>query len=610
MPNEPVMNADAARTEARSGNGATAFIIDDDRLMAALLERHLARRGFEPVLFHDPKSLLDALPASAPTFLFTDLEMPLMNGAELIAKARARGFRGTIALVTASRERSDLVAAIQGGADEILVKPIRDDDLDLLVEKARARARRSMSALEEFRVMLEPVNQGIILLDEEFVAFYANKRAREILGAGNAREAGEALDRGNLAARLMATGGGSEAITFIDVWNRDDGGKHLLVGFEIHECPAAAPGRAYLLLMHDFSEWRKFDELHSRFATYLSHCMRTPLTSARNAVMILSGKDEPLDVADKERFLDIGCRNIEKLISSFDELQKIFMVESGEINACRSLIRIDRELHAILSESEKNGAIKGFKLRSPDCSLLTCRARLKEYVLNAAEAMASWLGEIPYVECAVTANDAVGEAGEGSSLAISLLPRGRSGENRPTLKDFLALTELEKSLVLERLARALDGTHTVTASGALHMRLPLEPPFDRERDLVHPLHMMLERSGLERTSLHLVSIRLQGALPGGRGFARLLEANLCALFGKDHWLVVRGDGPGCFAVVVTGASVAQIGDAMESLRERFAHRCRERGEELYPAIRWKIVYSREPGEAGDSPKYPLFEALA
>jgi len=610
MPNEPVMNADAARTDTRSGNGETAFIIDDDRLMAALLERHLARRGFEPVLFDDPKRLLDTLPAAAPAFLFTDLEMPLMHGVELIAKARARGFRGTIVLVTASRERLDLVAAIQGGADEILVKPIKDDDLDLLVEKARARARRSMSALEALWVMLEPVNQGVILLDEEFVPFHANKRAREILGAGNAREVGEALDRGNLAARLMINGGGAEAITFIDVSNRDGGGKHLLVGFEIHECPAAAPGRAHLLLMHDFSEWRKFDEFHSRFATYLSHRMRTPLTSARNALMILSGKDEPLDVADKGRFLDIGCRNIEKLISSFDELQKIFMVESGEINACRSLIKVDRELQAILSEGEKNGAIKGFKLRSPDCTVLTCRARLKEYVLNAAEAMARWLGEIPYVECTVTANDAVGEAGEGSSLSISLIPRGRSGENRPALKDFLALTELEKSLVLERLARALDGTHTVTGSGALHVRLPLEPPFDRERDLVHPLHMMLERSGLEQTSLHLVSMRLQGALPGGRRFVRLFEANLCALFGRDHWLVARGEGPGCFAVVVTGASRAQIGDAMESLRERFAHRCRERGEELYPAIRWEIVYSREPSEATDPPEYPLFEALA
>jgi len=610
MPNEPITYAGAPRADTRGGNRETAFIIDDDRLMAEILERHVARCGIEPVRFDDPKRLLDALPAAAPAFLFTDLEMPLMRGSELIAKARSRGFRGTIVLVTASRERADHVAAIRDGADEVLVKPAKECDIDLLVEKARARARRSIGTIEAFRVMLEPVSQGVVLLDEEFVPFYANRRSREILGAGSVREVGEALDRGNLAARLMTPSGGTGTITFIDVSNRDGGGKHLLVGFEIHDCPASPPGRAYMLLMHDFSDWRKFDELHSRFATYLSHRMRTPLTSARNAVMILSGKDEPLDIADKERFLEIGCRNIEKLISSFDELQKIFNVESGEINACRSLIRVDRELQAILSEGEKNGAIKGFKLRSPDCTVLTCRARLKEYVLNAVEAIARWFGEIPYIECTVTANHAVGEAGEEPALSISLISRGRPGESRASLRDFLALTEIEKGLVLERLARALDGAHSVTGGGALHVRLPLEPPFDREKDLVHPLHMMLERSGLEQTSLHLVSLRLQGAPRDGRRFVQLFEASLCALFGRDRWLVARGEGPERFTVFAAGVSRAQVGEAMENLRERFAHRCRERGEELYPAIRWEIAYSREPGTAIDPPECPLFEALA
>jgi FixJ family two-component response regulator len=610
MPKEPLKPVDAPRTDARSGNRETAFIIDDDRLMAELLERHIARCGVEPVRFDDPKRLLDALAASAPAFLFTDLEMPRMHGAELIVKARAQRFRGTIVLVTAARERSDLVTAIRSGADEILVKPIKEGDLDLVVEKARARSRRSTGAMEALRSILEPVSQGVILLDEELVPFYANRRSREILGAGNTREVGEALDRGNIGPRLMAKSGGAETITFVDVSSRGGEEKHLLVGFEMHECPAAAPRKAYLLLMHDFSEWRKFDELHSRFATYLSHRMRTPLTSARNAVMILSGKDEPLDVADKERFLDIGCRNIEKLISSFDELQKVFMVESGEINACRSLIRVDRELQAILSECVKSGAIEGFKLRASDATVLTCRARLKEYMLNAVEAIARWLGESPYIECAVTENHAVCEGGEEPALSISILSRARAGEGRPALKDLLASTEIEKRLVLERLARALDGTHCVAASGALQMRLPLEPPFDREKDLVHPLHMMLERSGLERTSLHLVSIRLQGAHPGARRFVRLLEASLCALFGKDRWFVARGEEPERFAVFVTGASRAQIGEAMENLRERFAHRCRERGEELYPVICWEIVYCRESGASTDPPECTLLEALA
>jgi DNA-binding response OmpR family regulator len=609
MPNE---HATRARTKHGNASGTvreTVFIIDDDPLMAELLERRLERRGFEPVRFDDPGRLLDEIADVAPAFLFTDLEMPLMRGADLAAKARTRGYRGMIVVATASREQADLVAAIGNGADEILVKPVKDGDLDLIIAKAEARARRDFPAMELLRAVLEPVDQGVVFLDEECVPFYANRRACEILDAAGVREVREVLERGNLAAHVMKEQGPHGGVVFVDVSKPGAAGARLLVGFETHEVAGVAPGRTYIVLMHDFSEWRKLDELHSRFATYLSHRMRTPLTSARNAVQILSGKDDSLDVAERERFLDIGCRNIEKLISSFNELQKVFMVESGEINAYRSLIRVSGELDAILGECEHNGLIKGFKLRAPDCTALTCRSRLKEYVMNGVEAMAGWLGELPYVDCTVTTSDGLEDGVDEPALFITLGPRRRTGETKASLKDYLALDEIRKGLVLERLARALDGSHVIAANDALRLRLPAQPSFDRERDLIHPLHMMLERSDLDRTAFHLVSMRLYGAVTDMRRFSRLLEANLCAIFGKDEWLVARQEGPERFALFATGASRSQIGEAMKSLRERFASCCRERGEELYPAIRWEITYCREPGACSDPLERAAFETL-
>jgi hypothetical protein len=48
---------------------------------------------------------------------------------------------------------------------------------------------------------------------------------------------------------------------------------------------------------------------------------------------------------------------------------------------------------------------------------------------------------------------------------------------------------------------------------------------------------------------------------------------------------------------------------MEGVRERFARRCGERGEELYPAIRWEIRYSREADAAGDAAECAVLDAL-
>jgi DNA-binding response OmpR family regulator len=606
---ERAVAADEGCGRTRGGDSNIAFIIDDDRLMAVLLERHLARRGIEAICFDDPSRLLAALPSARPAFLFTDLDMPLMRGTELASRARAVGFMGAIVLVTASRSREDLVAAVANGADEILGKPLKDADLDLLVEKIRARGQCAVFASPPLRDLLEPIGQGILLLDEECVPFHVNRRAREILGADNEREAGRILERERLAARIMEHRDAGESVTFVDVPVPNGNGASRLVGLEIHSCAAAATGRSYLVLMHDFSEWRKLDELYMRFATCLSHRLRTPLTSARNAVTILNEKGKLLDGAERERFLDIGYRNIEKLISSFEDLTSEFLIQAGDINAWRSLVRIGAELGDILEDLEKRGAVAGFKLHSPDIAVLTCRSRLRKYILTSVEAIGEWLGEIPFVECSVALHDAPGMAKEGPLVSISIRPHAGSRSRRVCLKDHSAEGDVPKGFMLEKLARTLDGVHASTDREAFSLSLPLNPPFDRDKDLVHPLHMMIERSKLDRIPLHIVSARMVGASADTRDFARLFASSLCALGGPDEWVVLRRREPGAYDVLVSGVSRERIDEVMERLRARFTRCCRERGEELYPAIRWEIRYSHEPESSGGPVECAMLETL-
>jgi len=599
MPNDLAAEACSVQAERTGAARPTAFVIDDDPLMSKVIERHLTRRGIEPVRFDDPRRLLDSLKGALPAFLFSDLEMPRMGGAALIAQARETGYGGTVVLVTACREHEALAAAVAAGADEILAKPVKDIDLDLVIMKERARKRRVPPALEVLRAAIEPVEQGIILIDEEGVPVDANLRAREILGAGSVAEAVHALERCGLAAEIMEDRRGAGELAFVDLSGRERGGPRLPVGFEVRRVECVSAGVIRIVLLHDFSGWRKLDELHSRFVAMLSHRMRTPLTAVRNAVSILGGSDRPLEAVEKERFLEIGCRNLEKLISSFDELQRIFMVESGEIASCRSLMRTGRELQAILGDCETAGKISGFKLRSPDIAILTCRGRFREYVTAAIDAIAEWSGDAPYVECVASVNDAP-DAGVAAEplLSLSLVPRVSAGEGRSGLMDFFRLREAQKELILEKLARALGGVHETTVRNTVHLAIPLEPPFDREKDLVHPLHVMIEKAELERVEFHLVNVRMAGTASGARRCAQFLEASLCAAFQHDQALVSRGEEPSSFAVFTAGVSRERVDEAMEGLRDRFVRFCRGSAEEIYPAIRWEITYSREPGSPG------------
>ena len=72
---------------------------------------------------------------------------------------------------------------------------------------------------------------------------------------------------------------------------------------------------------------------------------------------------------------------------------------------------------------------------------------------------------------------------------------------------------------------------------------------------------------------------------------------------------MQGCEPGNYDVLVVGASRERIDDEMESLRERFARCCRERGEELYPAIRWEIRYSHEPDASSAAAECAMIETL-
>ena len=610
MPRGLTAGERATREENAGDNRIRAFIIDDDPLMAELLERHLARRGVAALRFDDCDRLLDEIASSGPPLLFTDLEMPRMRGIDLIEAARGRGFSGTIVLVTASRDRAAISAAITGGADEVLAKPIKEFEIDCLIDRIRARMARTRPPIDGLHAILEPVSQGIVVLDDECMPLFANRRAREILEAARAEEIAAAIERSGIAQEVMRNPRGGGAIAFIDVL-QPSGEKRNPIGFEVHRLSLGAGGGTHLVLLHDFSEWRKLDELHSRFATYLSHRMRTPLTSVRNAVKILSEREETLGMDEKERFLDIGCRNVERLIDSFDEIQKLFMVESGEINTSRSFVKVGRELQSILGECKEEGTIAGFKLRSPECGLFVCRSRLKSYVRNAIDAVARWLGDPPHLECVVSVHDAPEETGEAMEMiSITLAPQCHGGDERMSLQDFLGAHSGYQGLILERLADAMDGTSAASARNAVRLCIPAEPPFDREKDLVHPLHVMLERAELGKLEFHLVSIHTAGAATEARCFGQLLAGSIAALFGKEEAIVTRGEGPLCFRAFAIGLSRGRISDAMERLRERFAQSCRARGDELYPSIRWEITYHREPGLSSGPDDCSLLESLA
>ncbi|QOV88118.1 response regulator [Humisphaera borealis] len=107
-----------------------AIVIDDSRAMRAILRQALIPRGFEVIEAANGKEALTRLASAGPVDLaLVDWNMPEMNGYEFVKAIRLDGTRADmrIMMVTTETEISQMVKALEAGANEYVMKPFTAD---------------------------------------------------------------------------------------------------------------------------------------------------------------------------------------------------------------------------------------------------------------------------------------------------------------------------------------------------------------------------------------------------------------------------------------------------------------------------------------------------
>jgi CheY-like chemotaxis protein/HEAT repeat protein len=107
------------------------FAVDDSKMILNIYRGILHSLGCESKLFEFPAEALKALKSEPPDVIFTDLNMPHINGIELIREVRRQYDKTTlpIVMVTTQNETQDNDAAVQAGVNAILHKPFTAEDL-------------------------------------------------------------------------------------------------------------------------------------------------------------------------------------------------------------------------------------------------------------------------------------------------------------------------------------------------------------------------------------------------------------------------------------------------------------------------------------------------
>jgi two-component system chemotaxis response regulator CheY len=107
------------------------LVVDDSETVRQVLQLTLANAGFDVVEAEDGVEALEKLSGAQVDMLITDLNMPNMDGLELIKKVREEGshrFTPIVMLTTESSEEKKL-AGREAGASGWIVKPFKPEQL-------------------------------------------------------------------------------------------------------------------------------------------------------------------------------------------------------------------------------------------------------------------------------------------------------------------------------------------------------------------------------------------------------------------------------------------------------------------------------------------------
>jgi two-component system chemotaxis response regulator CheY len=112
----------------------TCLVVDDSGVVRKIARRMLEELSFSVTEAENGQRALEACTVSMPDTILLDWNMPVTTGPEFLRMLRSRegGDAPKVIFCTTENDLAHIAEAMQGGADEYIMKPF---DVDILREK-------------------------------------------------------------------------------------------------------------------------------------------------------------------------------------------------------------------------------------------------------------------------------------------------------------------------------------------------------------------------------------------------------------------------------------------------------------------------------------------
>ncbi|MGH7177548.1 MAG: sigma-54-dependent transcriptional regulator, partial [Tepidisphaeraceae bacterium] len=112
------------------------LLLDEDRIILSSLSQFLNREGYDVQSTTDPDDAIARLSSGPFELLLADINLPRLDASEFLRDLKRRAPHVVVVIITGYGSIEGAVQATKMGAFDYLTKPIVDDEIRVVVEKA------------------------------------------------------------------------------------------------------------------------------------------------------------------------------------------------------------------------------------------------------------------------------------------------------------------------------------------------------------------------------------------------------------------------------------------------------------------------------------------
>lgn len=117
---------------------SSILIVEDEKAIADFVSRGLRAAGYTTEVESSGAVAVALAVQGDFSLIVLDVGLPDMDGFEVLRQLRGQGVRAPVIMLTARSDPSDMVAGLDGGADDYMTKPF---SFDVLLARIRLRLR-------------------------------------------------------------------------------------------------------------------------------------------------------------------------------------------------------------------------------------------------------------------------------------------------------------------------------------------------------------------------------------------------------------------------------------------------------------------------------------